>query len=83
VSHPILRPKLDAHHIYTYEQFVIHMAKITAYQNNQCLERVLYYNNIVLLQKTKLDSLSRSTSHHMHSRTKKMPARIVPHRGTP
>jgi ABC-type hemin transport system ATPase subunit len=37
--------------MYAQEQFVIHMARIIVYQNNQCLKRVFYYNNIVLLQK--------------------------------
>jgi hypothetical protein len=43
--------------MYAQEQFVIHMARIIAYQNNQCLKVSIFYNNIVLLQKTKLDSL--------------------------
>jgi hypothetical protein len=37
--------------MYAQEQFVIHMARIKVYQNNQCLKWVVYYNNIVLLQK--------------------------------
>jgi hypothetical protein len=69
--------------MYAQEQFVIHRARITAYQNNQCLKRLLYYKNNVLLQKTKLISLGRSTSHHRHSRAKKTPARIFPHQCTP
>jgi hypothetical protein len=51
MSHLILRPKPDVQRIYAQEQFVIHTTRITAYQNNQCLKRVLYYNNIILLQK--------------------------------
>jgi hypothetical protein len=42
-----------------------------------------YYNNIVLLQKTKLDSLDSNMTLHRHSRVEKMPARIVPHRRIP
>jgi hypothetical protein len=40
-------------------------------------------HNIVLLQKTKLDSLDSNTILHMHSQAQKMPARIIPHRRTP
>jgi hypothetical protein len=83
VSHPILRPKSDALHMYAHEQFIIHTTRIIAYQNNQCLKRVFYYNNIVLLQKTKLDSLDNDTKLHRHSRAEKTPARIIPHRRTP
>jgi hypothetical protein len=54
------------------------MARIIIYQNNQCLKRVLYYNNIVLLQKTKHDSLDSNTIHHSHNRAEKTPTRIVP-----
>jgi hypothetical protein len=46
-------------------------------------EIVMYYNNIVLLQKTKLDSLDGNMIFHMHSRAEKTPARIVPHCRTP
>jgi hypothetical protein len=46
-------------------------------------EMSTYYNNIVLLQKTKLDSPNSNTTLHRHSRVEKMPARIVPHRRTP
>jgi hypothetical protein len=79
LSHPVLRPKSDAHHMYAQEKFVIYTGRIAAYQNNQCLKRVLYYKNNVLLQKTNLDSLDRSTAHHMHNRAKKTAARISPH----
>jgi SepF-like predicted cell division protein (DUF552 family) len=54
MSHPVSRSKPDAHRMYAKEQVVIHTARIIAYQNNQHLKRVLYYNNIVLLQKTNL-----------------------------
>jgi hypothetical protein len=52
-SHPVIRLKPDDHHIYTQNQVVMYMVRIIAYQNNQYLKRVLYYSNIVLLQKTK------------------------------
>jgi hypothetical protein len=53
LPYPVLRPKLDAHHIYAQEQFVIHIRpEFIVYQNNECLKRVLYYNNIILLEKT-------------------------------
>jgi hypothetical protein len=52
MSHLVLRPKPDVHRMDAQEQFVIHMTRIIAYHNNQCLKIVLYYNNIVILQKT-------------------------------
>jgi hypothetical protein len=78
LSHLVLRPKPNAHRMYAHEQFVIHTTGITTYQNNQCLKRVLYYKNNVLLQKTKLNTLGRSTSQHRHSRVEKTLGRIVP-----
>jgi hypothetical protein len=54
LPHLVLRPKLDAHRMYAQEQFVIYTTRIIAYQNNECLKRVFYYNNIFLLQNTNL-----------------------------
>jgi hypothetical protein len=83
MSHPVLRPKPDVHRMYAQEQFVIHTARIIAYQNNQCMKQVLYYDNIILLLKTKLDSLDCNMILHMHNRAEKTPARIITHQSTP
>jgi hypothetical protein len=49
MSHLVLRPKPDAHRMYAQGEFVIHTARIIAYQNNQCLKSVLYYNRLTRL----------------------------------
>jgi hypothetical protein len=52
LSHPILRSKPDVHHMCAQDQVVTHIARIIAFQINQCHSRVHYYKSIVLLQKT-------------------------------
>jgi hypothetical protein len=46
------------------------------------MKRVLYYINVVLLQKIKHDSLNSNMILHRYGRAEKMPARIVPHHRT-